>query len=372
MNPNLTKISIPEILYLRKFFEGVAFAVSKELAVETVAYEEFLSPLLGRLLDERSPFQSLLPYPVRALNADLAECGSGDRVTIEFETNEHAKGFSGKESHVDLGIIFRRENPLFGWAIEKAILVECKRLYPGPSGRYMYNSGYDGFRPKQYAELKQTADDYGWDSVFYCLFNPCLDAFEDRSAKIIRALENRLLDNHLWWGHMSGRWHPKELYYMLEEFGPRALSLFPFAAGSHNVGDAEQAKETINETTMRRPGLKIMQLAAVKDLVESSSGVKTSRFKIAGCYRSEMGRPVRYGSLAVAPFATFIVDLFMSCIEGSTKETVRRLAAGQVAEEPSKPKGDLEGRRTVLAKHTLYITLASDLPEEVEGLVRVE
>ena len=69
-----------EMGYLRAFFDGVDFAITRELGSERVAYEEFLTPTLGRLLDAGSPFQSLLMYPVAKLNDDLASCGSGRRI----------------------------------------------------------------------------------------------------------------------------------------------------------------------------------------------------------------------------------------------------------------------------------------------------
>ena len=67
--PNL--LSQPEILFLKKFFNAIDYSISKELDNSEVAYEEFLTPTLGRLLDGRSPFQSILSYSLKDLGAAL-------------------------------------------------------------------------------------------------------------------------------------------------------------------------------------------------------------------------------------------------------------------------------------------------------------
>ena len=48
MSPYCSEV---EAAYLREFFDWVDFAASRELAMEKVAYEEFLSPLFAPLLD---------------------------------------------------------------------------------------------------------------------------------------------------------------------------------------------------------------------------------------------------------------------------------------------------------------------------------
>ena len=151
-----------EVLYLERFFNGVDYAIAKELDTADVAYEEFLTPTLGRLLDDRSPFQSLLPYPAKKLNADLGECGSGNQLNIEFETHEHTKSHSGSVSHADLGIVFRRENPILGETTEKALIVESKRLYPIRK-KYTLQSKYAAFSAEQYKTLKAIASEHGGD-----------------------------------------------------------------------------------------------------------------------------------------------------------------------------------------------------------------
>jgi len=140
--------SFPETLFLQKFFDGVDYAGAQEMATEEVAYEESLTFTLGRLLDGRSPFQAILRYKLRDLNHDLAECGTGNTLVVEFETNEHAKGFSGTTSRCDLGILFRQTNPLTGRSVAKGLLVEGKRLYP-IKRKYTMACKYEGFDSDQ-------------------------------------------------------------------------------------------------------------------------------------------------------------------------------------------------------------------------------
>ena len=358
-------LSQPEILYLKRFFDAVDSAVTAEVNTARVAYEEFLSPVLGRLLDDSSPFQSLLSYSSRQLNLDLAECGSGNRVDVTFETNEHAKGFSGRTSHADLGIVFRRENPLLGARIEKAILVECKRLYPTKK-QYTVRSRYDGFEKKQYNELKKFAENYGWNGVYYFLYNPSLEAFEERSRQVIRAWENTNISN----GHNFYPYHFEELYYIARRYG---LS-FNNHPGQmlDRIMDADDAKNTLNQITKSRPGVKVIGLDGVKNIIEK----KPSSLSLSACYDHALSYD-RHSSSHNVPFVSlsnFIVDYFISCFRGSEKSEVVSMAQGRDPRTSGSPgsRGPGEIIKTddlppsLLAQHTLTITLTSELPE-VEG-----
>jgi len=362
-------LSHPEVLYLKRFFDAVDFAVTAEVNTARVAYEEFLSPVLGRLLDDSSPFQSLLSYSSRQLNSDLAECGSGNHIDVRFETNEHAKGFSGKTSHADLGIVFRRENPILGPAIEKAILVESKRLYLGKNS-YTVRSRYDGFDEKQYKELKNFAKNYGWESIYYFLYNPSLEAFEEGSRQVIRAWENSHTVGNVWRGDVN------EFFYMVSRGLP-----FPYVGEPTLSGDADDAKKLLNRITQSRPGLKVIGLQGVQSIVEKDNRIVPTSFGLSACY--EYARSDKWiGSSLHVPFvslASFVVDFFMSCIRGSIKAEVISMAKGR--DPTMKPRGGPPAGgggtenaaadnlpTTLLARHTLTITLRSELPE-VEGML---
>lgn len=206
-----------------------------------------LSPMSGRLLDGRSPFQAVLAYPIRALNADLDECGSGHKLKVVFETLEHAKNFSGSVSHADLGIVFRYENPAFGEQVEKAILVECKRLYP-LHREYKLRSRYEGFDPGQFAALESIDSSGG--TKYYFLYNPVLEAFGPTDASLIRALENRMTRL------AAGAYvHPVLLEEFYMRFGPRYLRGLLPAMDPFHLTNNDEARKLLAESAVRRPGL---------------------------------------------------------------------------------------------------------------------
>ncbi len=332
--------------------------------MDEVAYEEFLSPMFGRLVDGRSPFQSVLAYPIRALNADLDQCGSGHRLKVEFETIEHAKGFSGSVSHADLGIVFRYENPAFGERVDKAILVECKRLYP-LHREYKLRSRYEGFDAAQFAALEAIDSKHGWGTIYYFLYNPVLEAFEPNDANLIRALENRMT-------HFNGGEyiHPRLLEEFLMHFGPRYFRglLQTTAQQSHTAADSDEARRIMTESTSRRPGLRVLSLTSISHLKDRGRKHAPAKFTLADCYN--YARENRWigisGAVPFVPLSAFLVDAMMACVHGSQHEDIIAMASGKMPVG----KADAEGNvNAVLARHVLRMTLSSNLSPE-EGLFR--
>jgi hypothetical protein len=351
---------LAEILYLRNYFHSVDKAISSELDSATVAYEEFLTPTLGRLLDSRSPFQALLEYPLKQLNQDLAECGSGNKLLVEFETHEHAKGFSGSVSHADLGIILRQESPLTGEFIEKAILVESKRLYP-VKDKYSLRSRYTGFDLQQFNSLSAIAKTYDQSGVYYFLYNPSLTAFDDTSAKVIRALENSICENSMEIRGLTNRFFGREEYYMIgARGGMTTLRLGPLTSPP----DPNQIKEALKQMTSRRPGLKVISLQSLDSIVRSKPRLASS-FSLGNCYQYLQNFAWHRDDDVAVPFisfGTFMVDYFLSCYRGSTNPNLISIAAGKPVTRPDSPT-ETQGGSNVLARHTLTITLESTLPE---------
>lgn len=336
-------VSLPEILHIKKFFDGVDSFVSREIDKEHLAYEESLSFLFGRLLDESSAFQAALPYRLPHLNDDLAECGGGNQLHIEFETNEHAKGFSGSTSRVDLGIIFRFNNPGLGQTVEKAILVECKRLYP-EKGVYSLNSVYRGFKEKQYKDLKDIANKYGKGGIYYFLYNPILASFEDKSGQHIRALENQQFNYRLY----STFWH--ELSFKRGFIDENAL------------------KRLMIEYTAARPGIKVLGLSGIGKIVEKAGSVKPLDFTLSSCYQYPKKDDwyEREDGVPFVSLSEFIVDLFMECVRGSKSGEIKMIAEGRkpdtsTGRQPSEIEGNITD--TILASHTLRINMTSSLPQ---------
>ena len=182
-------ISPAEAGFIRRYFDGIDHAVARELVYGKTTYEEFLTATLGRLMDQHSPFQSLLDYPHRKLSEDLDACGSGNHTTIEFETHEHSKS-RANPIRADLGIILKLEGSPHRKPLEKAVLVESKRLYP-TRNLFRLSSEYEAYKDGQQQELIKVEQRFISGFVYYFLYNPTLSEFDERSAAVIRAYENQ-------------------------------------------------------------------------------------------------------------------------------------------------------------------------------------
>lgn len=355
----------PEALFIRKFFDGVDDAVTKELGATEVAYEEFLTPTLGRLLDSRSPFQTILSYPIRELNKDLEECGTGPQLIVEFKTNEHAKGFSGRVSHADLGMVLTIEDPLEGITVKKALLVEAKRLFPFRTS-FSVNSRYNSFDRAQFDALATLAASLDWSGIYYFLYNPQMSAFDDVSRKVLRAVESRL-GSH-WSTNAIHPYDFKEFYYMWRKYGePFSWPMQSVAADS---ADPVEARRIENEKTMRRPGLRVLSVSSIKDIQGRSKGRSERTLALLDCYSYAQRSDWTHSSGAV-PFPSlseFLVDFLLSCLRGSTNEKILRVAEGRPLDVSDKPDAPEKERHTLLAKHTLTIRLQSQLPEGAHGI----
>jgi hypothetical protein len=76
--------------------------------------------------------------------------------------------------------------------------------------------------------------------------------------------------------------------------------------------------------------------------------------------------------LPFVSLSTFVVDFFISCIRGSQDNVIRTITGGKNPENITGLVGDdkngTDRAAGVMAKHTLRITLTSNLPE-VEGMI---
>lgn len=342
-----------EIGYLRKFFDEVDFAITRELSSDRVAYEEFLTPTLGRLLDSASPFQSLLDYPIAKLNEDLESCGSGRKISIEFETHEHAKKYSGSVSHADLGIIVRFEATHGSSAIsEKAILVESKRIYPNRK-TYKISCRYEGFTKDQYIALKELGNKHSAiRDIYYFLYNPPLGSFDKASAQTIRAIENSINSPN-----------PAAMAAALEwasrHFGPPLYGSSSLAGELH-INPSSEAQR-LSEYVSRRPGLRVISLPSLGLIIEKGKTI-SAQLSLSQCY--DLTRDSWYfvnsSSVPFIPFSTFIVDLLLSCYRGDRGEEFIKIANGGARPENISAKN--EALLSILARHTLRITIESLLP----------
>lgn len=188
--PPIDLFSIEEMTYIRYFFEGVDFEVSRLLSDFPETSEENLTFFLGQLLDENSNFhQNLLSYKLSDLNKDLYR-SDRKHLDITFETHEHKRHFEG-QSKADLGIILEM-NDYDGKKIIKGMLIQSKRLKYDLNFNFKSQYGLNqkikvnGKEIDQFDYIQKKEKDMGV-KYFYLLYNPLLRSFEqnrDRSTII--------------------------------------------------------------------------------------------------------------------------------------------------------------------------------------------
>lgn len=350
----------PETAYLRRFFDAVDAGITAELQAGHKLLEQSLTFLLGRLLDGKSTFQRMLEYPIDRLNADLAECGTGTQVSVEFTTNEHTKTFESSVSYADLGIVVRRDSSVFGPTYTKAIIVQSKKLYPN-SNDYRVSCRYGGFDKDQYSKLRQLAKKYDWSGIVYFLYNPRLEAFDKKDQDILRALEARLLSHGGWMQCAFPFWDEKMEYYFHETMR-RGYMPPMMAAGEAMPASADDIRDARAQAVSQKPGLRVLGISSVGEIVESNGSVGSS-FSLQDCYQYALSS--RWlGNSSSVPFlslSTYIVNMFLGCSRGSDNESIIRIAEGQRPTDDENADDDVPG---VAVRHTLVITFRSTLPEQ--------
>jgi hypothetical protein len=348
----------PEVIYLRRFFDGVDKAVTDEMQAGRTLLEESLTFVLARLLDGQSTFQRILDYRLDSLNADLDACGSGSRMSIEFETNEHKKSFESAVSHADLGIVVRREASVFGSSYTKALIVQSKKLYP-LKDFYSLRSVYGGFDAEQFRELKKLASKYGWDGVCYFLYNPRLDAFPEDEAKTLGALEARMLPSSAWSNFPFPFWHPDTEYLFHKFMRHPVLRSSPALV----TPSADELRGERTRSLASKPGLRVLGVSSVGNIVESNKSVRNS-FRLEECYRYALSDHWwgNSGTVPFLPFSSFVVDLLLGCIRGSDNENLIRIAEGKTPEPEAANVDEEERAPGVAVRHTMRITVHSTLP----------
>jgi hypothetical protein len=349
----------PEMFYLRKYFDGIDRAISEEMQVGKSVSEESLTFVLARLLDDKSTFQRMLDYSVQELNTDLDNCGTGAQISIEFETNEHKKHFESSVSNADLGIVLRRERSVLSPGYTKAIIIQSKKLYHSKDSYSLY-SRYEGFKEKQFLALKQIASRYCREGVIYFLYNPKLDAFSEDDAKILRALEARMISSHPNPLSSNHFWHP-EMEFLFHKAFKRGW--FPFASGSGAVSDAKSQDELLEQRKKIiefRPGLRVFGISDMSDIVGNDKSIRSS-FHLEECYQYALSERWwgNRGAVPFMPFSSFIVDMFMGCSHGCDNENLIRIAEGR----PPEPDENENNLPDISARHTLKITVKNTLPE---------
>jgi hypothetical protein len=241
----------------------------------------------------------------------------------------------------------------------KAIIIQSKKLYHSKD-KYSLYSRYEGFKEKQFLALKQIASRYCWDGVVYFLYNPKLAAFSEDDAKILRALETRMISsfpNPLSTKHF---WHP-EMEYLFHKTFKRGL--FPFGMGSGDAMETKSPDELLEQRKKVlefRPGLRVFGISDMSSIVGNDKSIRSS-FHLEECYQYAFSDCWwgNSGTVPFLPFSSYIVDMFMAGSHGCDNINLIRIAEG-FPPEPEKDESNLPG---ISVRHTLKITVRNTLPE---------
>jgi hypothetical protein len=134
-------------------------------------------------------------------------------------------------------------------------------------------------------------------------------------------------------------------------------------------------KQQLNEYSLSRPGIKVLGLSSIKDMMSSN----ISSLSLMMCYNNALTDTWfrRSDGVPFTSFANFVVDFFMACSRGSTDEVINRVARGRLPKAPQNSDGtppapgndDDDPANSLMARHSLKITMESNLPG-IEGLIR--
>lgn len=332
-----------ERYYLRRYFDGVDQAISLEMQTGVSLVEDNLTFMLGRILDGKSTFQRLLAYPLEKLNADLATCGTGTQLSIEFHTHEHDKQYEGRVSFADLGIVVHVRPSVFGPGITKGLLVQSKKLYHDRD-EYRLNSRFIGFDLDQYIELRDVVRPFQFQSAVYFLYNPTVNAFAATDIPFIRAAEAALLNKSPNWGDLTVSVEPDMPPILVADIGRQR-----------------------NEAVQARPGVRAIDLSSIEKIIQwddEEVEAKQQTFSLRDCYSYALSNKTGFGPTD-APFlslSAFIVYNLIGCHSGSTNVGILAVASGM---KPDELPSEMIGRvpQGIAARHTLRITISSNLPE---------
>ncbi|HXO70387.1 MAG TPA: hypothetical protein VN838_15600 [Bradyrhizobium sp.] len=335
-----------------RYLDGVSQALARRFDGGSRPVEENLTFLLCELLDEGTTGLHLLEYPLTKAKEDLARADGGLTLDVSFQTHEHTKHVEHHFSGADLGVVFVVEHPYFGRS-EKAVLLQAKKLFPGPADRFTLDSFFKSFHSDQRELLKKIQRRFSADnSIFYLWYAPASRAFSDDEAKIIRSMEA-----------IDMGWHP----YLDELIEFRGLGY-----RGRRVLNPPAPEDDERERAWRigQPATRVSSLPVVDELTRAGRGPS-----INSLYKARSRhRPWRW--FAFEPFAELFLFALQSDQIGNSSNRWLQLARGEKVAMPPEDADADEGAPDLpevapAPKHSITFTLRSSLPWP-EGLYRSE
>ena len=335
-----------EMHFMEKFFDSVAGAISARMTSGSNVGEEALTFLLCEMMDENWNSSHVLSYDLAALTRDLLQCGDLHKVEVTFETHEHGKGFEGRHSYADLGIIVRYEDHIDG-TFQKAILVQAKRLYKKNNG-YNLSCPYSEFKHDQFAKLTELQKKFGSNAACYLFYNPLRAAFDEDSQKQIAHFETRLFNS------------------LTDELLEEILH-FPFRKGymSHLAGLRGNRTDDNIQTYLKQqdaelsasPGVRVATLQGLAHIIDGWSDKQVPTLLDLYQRAAKEKYPRLYNAVLLR-FSSFLLQGLLGCFLGETNNELIQLASGRL---PENIQPDLPIRAV---KHTMTVSVRSTLRQQ--------
>lgn len=343
-----------ELCYLHLFFSAVGSALARRMREGSTPSEDNLTFLLCELMDEGMTSRHVLEYSLSSLQADLDACGTGNRVEISFETNEHTRRFEGQVSYADLGIVFERRD--LSGVFRKAVLVQSKRLYHQRDGTFGLSSKYEGFHKGQFKNIQKLTkrlNAYGAAYLFF--YNPDMEGISEAERQKVAAFEASCVPPFL---------HPDWVLFV-RRFGPwwRWLSeLGHCQAIPDGKETIDRLRDAQRASLARRPGLRVCGLRTVERVTEKAAQPSLRQFY--ELRNQQPGNWFRFDKYCMfEDFADFMVSGIVGCSSGSTEPALIDVAQGRMP-TIKVPEGEKPLPEGVGARHTLRITVTSALARE--------
>lgn len=347
-------LTVPELCYMHRFFSAVGAALACRMREGSTPSEDNLTFLLCELMDEGMTSRHVLEYSWSNLQADLDACGTGNRVEISFETNEHTRTFEGQVSYADLGIVFERRH--LSGAFRKAVLVQSKRLYHQRDETFGLNSKYEGFHKEQFENLQKLAKRLNaYRGAYYCFYNPDLEGISESEHQKIAAFETSCVPPVAFP-------HP-EWEFFVRRFGV-PWGWLPSVGCVQSMGEGKETIDRLREAQRallrHRPGLRVCGLRTVQKAVERVAQPSLRQFYEL---RHQHPEPWFDEDCMFESFADFMVSGIVGCASGSDESGLIDVAQGRMP-EIEVPEGEESLPKGVGARHTLRIKVTSVLAQE--------